>query len=80
MDRMAVEPIAIVRLTWQQVLDLPTDVKLVVLILAPEKFRFCKDNMAGAYLRPVALTPAPQGIILVLDYDFETSTMFLPTS
>ena len=68
-DRRAVEPI--VRLTRPKVLDLLADVKFVVHTLAPPKYRFWKENTAGACPRPVAVTPGPQGIILVLDYDFE---------
>ena len=39
-----------------------------------EKYRFWKSNETGLCPRPIAITSGPQGTLLGLDYDFESST------
>ena len=70
-DRMAVEPI--VRLTRPTVLDVLKEVRFVVHIVVPEKYRFWKSNQGGqASLckKAIALKKGSQGKILALDYNF----------
>lgn len=40
----------------------------------PEKYKFWRSNQTGVCPRPIAITSGPQGTLLVLDYDFESST------
>ena len=42
--------------------------------MVPEKYRFWRSNQTGACPRPIAITSGPQGTLLGLDYDFESST------
>ncbi|KAL9958419.1 hypothetical protein ACROYT_G035429 [Oculina patagonica] len=70
-DRMAVEPI--VRLTRPEVIEALSKVSLVVHTLVPEKCRFWTSNQQGVCCHPVAICPGPLGIVLALDYDFNTS-------
>lgn len=71
-DRMAVEPI--VRLTRPEVLEVLKQIQFVAHTIVPEKYRFWKSNQTGVCPRPIAITSGPQGTLLVLDYDFESST------
>ena len=76
-DRMAVEPV--VRLTRPEVLEVLRQIQFVAHTIVPEKYRFWKSNQTGVCPRPIAITYGPQGTLLVLDYDFESSTAKLVT-
>ena len=64
----------VVRLTRPEVLELLKQIQFVAHTIVPEKYRFWKSNQTGVCPRPMAITSGPQGTILVLDYDFESST------
>ena len=54
-------------------------VTFVAHTIVPEKYRFWKSNQTGVCPRLIAITSGPQGTLLVLDYDFESSTAKLVT-
>ena len=76
-DRMVVEPI--VRLTRTEVLKELEQIKFVIHIIVPEKYRFWNSNQPGMCPRPVAVSIGPHGIVLVLHYDFDKATSKLTT-
>ena len=47
--------------------------------IAPEKYRFWKNNQSGMCPRPIAVSTVPHGPVLVLHYDFDKATSKLTT-
>ena len=64
----------VVRLTRPEVLEVLKQIQFFAHTIVPEKYRFWKSNQTGVCPRPIAISSGPQGTLLVLDYDFESST------